>query len=319
MKRFFSLWIGLFFPFVAHAGTQVIYKSPYIFYKTPYNEFGDEERERVLQNSIQMMKDAVYSIVPDLAVVTRSDADLFSYENFKKLEAKKTEVREAVESAASYIHASEYLRGYTWGSLAPTGYLFSLGVTLNINPKVVKASAGGAVYITFVFVPYKLVEFNALTQRWRTRYYLDWDVSVIPTGNFGKEEGFALGRIRVGAGAVWGKLDGAKDFSGLMFGGSHSVFKAVHGVNFKYGILVKDTDVIKDSNIFTMVSYDFGLSPSAVDIDHHINIGYVFSGNKFVKMIRDAFGRSDASGDEDSPPKTQEIKMDGQSDPVSPH
>jgi hypothetical protein len=140
--------------------------------------------------------------------------------------------------------------------LIPAGFVVFAGGTFTQGLKI---TGGGGIYMGIVIVPCRLIVIEKLTQKVKTYYPLDTALALMPAVRFGGGAAVGGPRASLGAGAIWGTLETASEFTGLSLGLSGSL-TAFEGVSFKMALLRQYNHV--RFNTFAALSYELG--PSAV-------------------------------------------------------
>jgi len=193
---------------------------------------------------------------------------------------------------------------------APTAVVFFLGVNWAKTPgwSPLKVVAGGSVVMGAVFVPQNVRRIEIDTGK--IEEYFDWDSNLVfwPTGDMGLVllgtgapaattgadgggapapssaaaagvPGLLGGNQRFGLGLIWGRLDQASDFHGLVTGASVAANLGTRA-NFKFQALTNFSKKQAISNLFVTAALERG--PAPVGLEIRGSLGYIVDAASFM-------------------------------------
>jgi len=186
----------------------------------------------------------------------------------------ESSINSLVDYAQSYYNAIEPA-GMLITKTVPTGFVVFSGFELTGGFIL---SGGGSVMLGAVFVPMHVTRIEIDTNK--VDEYTEFDSNLIlwPSANLGLGAGGG-GDFRGGVGLIWGELNGAKDFAGLVVGPSVSADLGV-GTNFKAQVLKNWSKKGAISNFFITAGAEMG--PSA-KLEGHGNISYLIDAQAYLK------------------------------------
>jgi hypothetical protein len=246
----------------------------YLYAKTaiPLTMALSAEQGKALHEAADRMKDellALQSINPRTGLRGRIDRGVV---------ASAEEFSRSLDSLVSY--AQQYYpviaqEGLHVTSAIPTGLVVFTGFELTGG---FIASGGGSVMLGIVLVPMHVTRIEIDTNKQDEYVTFDSNLIVWPSANVGVGVGGGT-NLRGGMGLIWGQLASAKEFAGLVLGGSASADLGV-GTNFKAQILKNWNKKGAVSNFFLTAGAEIG--PSA-KLEGHGNISYLIDAETYLK------------------------------------
>jgi hypothetical protein len=165
--------------------------------------------------------------------------------------------------------------GSTFTKAMPTGVVLFSGFEFTGGWAV---SGGGSVMLGIVLVPMHVKRIDIDTQE--ATEYTDFDTNLIvwPTANVGVGAGGGA-NFRGGAGVIWGELNNAKEFAGLVVGVSGTANLGI-GTNAKAQFLKNWKKQGAVSNFFITAGAEIG---PAAKLEGHGNLSYLVDADTYLK------------------------------------
>ena len=279
--RYFAVFFAIALVSIGSAfaaeGDRIQYSrdSRYIYSKTPLPLLtlapSPEQNEALRESSRRIIQqlEALKEINPRTGLRGRIDRTLV-----ESADLFENSLSSLVDYAQKYYPALQRA-GMTVSTAAPTGFVIFSGIELTGGFIL---SGGGSVMLGVAFVPMKVTRVEIDTQK--TEEYLEFDSNLIlwPSANIGAGVGGGT-NFRGGVGLIWGELNNAKEFAGLVVGPSVSTNLGVGG-NFKAQFLKNWNKKGAVSNFFLTAGLELGASAK---LEGHGNISYLIDAQKYLK------------------------------------
>ncbi len=247
----------------------------YIYIKTPVVLTLDQQQQEAIKKAtarIVAQLDSLDAQNPRLTPVQKMDDKLI-----KNADAFEKSIDQVLAFTQKY-YGNQVQYGFHFYNVLPSAFIAFGGVEVTANLGI---SAGGAVMMGFIFVPQRVQVMEIDTHKIVSdSISMDTALVVFPTANAGVGVGGGANG-RIGAGIIFGELNSASEFKGLLTGASASFALGV-GNNFKVQTLKNWGKSGAINNIVITAAWENGLTAK---LDAHATVSYVVDAQSFFNSI----------------------------------
>ena len=288
MKACVGFFVVLgFFSTLSEAKTLVYRNGPYVYFKTPYKELLQSERQEILNRASRVVLKKLEVTVPQI-----SPNDEITEETLERLELLGQNMDLFIKKLEPYT-SLEPLHGTSLRGAAPTAFYLFLGGKFVADLKV---GGGGAVGLGIMLLPVKVTRIDMISRKAETYYSVENSWIIFGNGQAGAGVGGGP-TARVGVGLVWGPADRVEDLYGVTLSASGLVVLGPKGLNLKGGVLKQWGR--SRMNPFISVAMEFGPAAAA---NIHMNFGGIIRANDVLDGLFGDVGQIRLEKEENAAP-----------------